>query len=102
MAYIGTQVALDMAGEHARGGTAYVTLEPCGKRHIDETSCSVRLLDAGIARVVCAVADTHPTGAGGLHRLRAAGVEISVGIKGSVAQHLYADFFATAKSNSNT
>ncbi|MEV0518782.1 bifunctional diaminohydroxyphosphoribosylaminopyrimidine deaminase/5-amino-6-(5-phosphoribosylamino)uracil reductase RibD, partial [Nonomuraea sp. NPDC050405] len=49
-------VALRQAGERARGGTAYVTLEPCD--HTGRTGpCSRALLDAGVARVVVAVPD---------------------------------------------
>ena len=51
--------ALRAAGERARGGTAYVTLEPCD--HTGRTGpCSQALVDAGLARVVYAVADPTP------------------------------------------
>ncbi|MEV1177852.1 bifunctional diaminohydroxyphosphoribosylaminopyrimidine deaminase/5-amino-6-(5-phosphoribosylamino)uracil reductase RibD [Nonomuraea sp. NPDC049784] len=72
-------VALAQAGERARGGTAYVTLEPCD--HTGRTGpCSRALLSAGIARVVIAVADPNPKAAGGAARLRAHGVSVTTGI----------------------
>ncbi|MGV9858442.1 bifunctional diaminohydroxyphosphoribosylaminopyrimidine deaminase/5-amino-6-(5-phosphoribosylamino)uracil reductase RibD [Gordonia sp. NPDC003425] len=68
-------VALDQAGAAARGGTAIVTLEPCN--HTGRTGpCSEALIEAGIARVVYAVADPNPTATGGAARLRAAGVDV--------------------------
>ena len=71
--------ALREAGERARGGTAVVTLEPCN--HTGRTGpCSEALIDAGIARVVFAVADPNPRAAGGAQRLAAAGVRVSHGV----------------------
>ena len=90
--------ALAAAGERARGGTVYVTLEPCRLRSNGEPACSVRLLDSGVDRVVVAVADAHPQGAGGIGRLRAAGVRVAVGLKGEAARRLYRDFFRSAKT----
>jgi diaminohydroxyphosphoribosylaminopyrimidine deaminase/5-amino-6-(5-phosphoribosylamino)uracil reductase len=71
--------ALRAAGEKARGGTAYVTLEPCN--HTGRTGpCAQALLDAGIARVVYAVADPNPQATGGADTLRAAGVQTEQGL----------------------
>ena len=68
-------VALAAAGEWARGATAVVTLEPCN--HTGRTGpCSEALLAAGVTRVIVAVRDPWPTAAGGIERLRAAGIEI--------------------------
>ncbi len=68
-------VALEAAGPLARGGTAVVTLEPCA--HAGRTGpCTEALLAAGIARVVVGVLDPWPEAAGGLARLRAAGVTV--------------------------
>ncbi len=69
-------VALSHAGERARGGTAYVSLEPCG--HTGRTGpCTQALLDAGIARVVYAQRDPNPLAAGGAETLEAAGVAVT-------------------------
>ncbi len=68
-------IALAAARGCARGGTAVVTLEPCN--HTGRTPpCSQTLIDAGVARVVVAVRDLWPTAAGGIERLRAAGVNV--------------------------
>ena len=78
----------------ARGATAYVTLEPCRKRSAGSLSCSERLLEAGIARVVCAIADRHPKGAGGFVRLVNAGVQVDIGLMREEADTLYSGFFS--------
>ncbi|MGV9480495.1 bifunctional diaminohydroxyphosphoribosylaminopyrimidine deaminase/5-amino-6-(5-phosphoribosylamino)uracil reductase RibD [Gordonia aichiensis] len=71
-------VALRAAGDAARGATAVVTLEPCN--HTGRTGpCSEALIDAGIARVVFAVADPNPAASGGAQRLRDAGVVVESG-----------------------
>ncbi len=71
-------VALQQAGQRARGGTAVVTLEPCA--HTGRTPpCTRALLAAGIARVVVGVKDPDPVAAGGVTQLRAAGVRVEVG-----------------------
>ncbi|MBW5482534.1 bifunctional diaminohydroxyphosphoribosylaminopyrimidine deaminase/5-amino-6-(5-phosphoribosylamino)uracil reductase RibD [Streptomyces bambusae] len=71
--------ALRAAGEAARGGTAYVTLEPCN--HTGRTGpCAQALVEAGIARVVYAVADPNPQASGGAATLRAAGVTAEGGL----------------------
>lgn len=70
--------ALRAAGPAARGGTAYVTLEPCN--HTGRTGpCAQALLEAGVARVVYAVPDPNPQASGGAATLRAAGVETEGG-----------------------
>lgn len=85
--------ALDRAGEAARGATAFVTLEPCGARSSGGTSCSERLVAAGVARVVIACEDASPYAAGqGAERLRAAGVETQLGVLADEASALYADY----------
>ncbi|UYQ61048.1 bifunctional diaminohydroxyphosphoribosylaminopyrimidine deaminase/5-amino-6-(5-phosphoribosylamino)uracil reductase RibD [Streptomyces peucetius] len=71
--------ALRAAGVLARGGTAYVTLEPCN--HTGRTGpCAQALTEAGIARVLYAVADPNPQATGGADTLRAAGVEVAHGL----------------------
>jgi diaminohydroxyphosphoribosylaminopyrimidine deaminase / 5-amino-6-(5-phosphoribosylamino)uracil reductase len=72
--------ALAEAGERARGGTLVVTLEPCC-HHGKTPPCTDAVLKAGIARVVVAMADPFPKVAGGgLAILRAAGLEVHVGL----------------------
>ena len=71
-------VALEGAGERARGATVYVTLEPCN--HTSKTPpCTEALLAAGVERVVVGQLDPNPAvEGGGLERLRAAGVEVEL------------------------
>ncbi|MFF4435153.1 bifunctional diaminohydroxyphosphoribosylaminopyrimidine deaminase/5-amino-6-(5-phosphoribosylamino)uracil reductase RibD [Streptomyces sp. NPDC001513] len=70
--------ALRTAGDAARGGTAYVTLEPCN--HTGRTGpCARALVEAGIARVVYAVSDPNPQASGGAATLRAAGIDTEAG-----------------------
>jgi diaminohydroxyphosphoribosylaminopyrimidine deaminase/5-amino-6-(5-phosphoribosylamino)uracil reductase len=84
--------ALKAAGARARGGTAYVTLEPCN--HTGRTGpCSEALISAGIKRVVAATIDPNPAVAGhGLDRLRAAGTEVAVGVCQAEARRLNEGF----------
>ncbi|GAA2665418.1 bifunctional diaminohydroxyphosphoribosylaminopyrimidine deaminase/5-amino-6-(5-phosphoribosylamino)uracil reductase RibD [Streptomyces lunalinharesii] len=71
--------ALRAAGERARGGTAVVTLEPCN--HTGRTGpCAQALIDAGVARVVYAVADPHPSATGGALTLAEAGIDVEGGL----------------------
>ncbi|HKL49804.1 MAG TPA: bifunctional diaminohydroxyphosphoribosylaminopyrimidine deaminase/5-amino-6-(5-phosphoribosylamino)uracil reductase RibD [Wenzhouxiangellaceae bacterium] len=72
--------ALAEAGAQARGATAYINLEPCS-HHGRTPPCADALIDRGIARVVCAMRDPHPSVSGeGMHRLQAAGVEVECGL----------------------
>lgn len=78
-------MALRAAGDAARGATAVVTLEPCN--HTGRTGpCAQALVDAGVARVVYAVADPNPTASGGADRLRAAGIEVIGGVGEAAAR----------------
>ena len=70
-------VALEAAGESARGSTVYVTLEPCA-HHGATPPCTDALLGAGVARVVAGQRDPNPEHGGGLERLREAGVDVEV------------------------
>ena len=69
-------IALEAAGENARGATIYVNLEPCS--HTGRTSpCSRALIAAGVERVFAAMIDPNPAVAGrGLKELRAAGIRV--------------------------
>ncbi|MFG3256359.1 bifunctional diaminohydroxyphosphoribosylaminopyrimidine deaminase/5-amino-6-(5-phosphoribosylamino)uracil reductase RibD [Streptomyces sp. NPDC048172] len=76
--------ALAEAGDDARGGTAVVTLEPCN--HTGRTGpCAQALIEAGIARVVYAVADPNPTATGGARTLADAGVDVEGGLSADEA-----------------
>jgi diaminohydroxyphosphoribosylaminopyrimidine deaminase / 5-amino-6-(5-phosphoribosylamino)uracil reductase len=77
--------ALAQAGDRARGGTAVVTLEPCA--HTGRTGpCADALLAAGIARVVVAVPEPTQLAGGGAARLRAAGVDVALGVEQAAAE----------------
>ena len=89
-------LALQAAGEAARGAVAYVTLEPCGARSIPgAVSCAERLVEAGVARVVVACDDPSPYASGsGPERLAAAGIPIQSGVLAGEAAALYAEHVA--------
>lgn len=70
-------IALEQAGARARGATLYVTLEPCAHRG-RTPPCADAVVEAGIARVVVGSRDPNPKAAGGIERLRAAGVEVEL------------------------
>jgi diaminohydroxyphosphoribosylaminopyrimidine deaminase / 5-amino-6-(5-phosphoribosylamino)uracil reductase len=70
-------VALDAAGERARGATLYATMEPC-THHGRTPPCVDRVLEAGVAKVVAGARDPNPDAGGGLERLRAAGVDVEL------------------------
>ncbi len=77
--------ALAQAGGRARGGTAVVTLEPCA--HTGRTGpCADALLAAGVARVVVAVPEPTQLAVGGAERLRAAGVDVELGVEREAAE----------------
>ena len=68
-------IALDAAGERARGATLFVTMEPCTHRG-STPPCADAVLAAGVAKVVAGSLDPNPEASGGLELLRAAGVEV--------------------------
>jgi diaminohydroxyphosphoribosylaminopyrimidine deaminase / 5-amino-6-(5-phosphoribosylamino)uracil reductase len=73
----GEVVALDAAGERARGATLYVTMEPC-THHGDTPPCTTAVLEVGVARVVAGSLDPNPKAGGGLEVLREAGVDVEL------------------------
>ncbi len=81
-------LALEEAGEHARGATVYLNLEPCS--HTGRTApCADALIKAGVKRVVAAMSDPNPLVAGaGFAKLRAAGIEVHEGLLNSEARRL--------------
>lgn len=91
-------VALAKAGGLASGATVYVTLEPCA--HYGKTPpCVDALLAAGVKRVVVATRDPNPVSAGGVERLRDAGVEVETGVCEEEARELNAPFLHAVTSD---
>jgi diaminohydroxyphosphoribosylaminopyrimidine deaminase / 5-amino-6-(5-phosphoribosylamino)uracil reductase len=82
--------ALRRAGEAARGGMLYVTLEPCS-HHGKSPPCTDAVIASGVARVVSALEDPNPEVAGAGHaRLRAAGISVDVGVGAEEARRDHA------------
>ncbi len=81
-------LALEAAGEAARGSTLYLNLEPCC--HTGRTGpCTDAIVAAGVRRVVVAVVDPNPAVAGrGIKKLRVVGVEVEVGLRTTEAKRL--------------
>lgn len=86
-------VALEAAGDRARGATLYCTLEPCS--HTGRTGpCVERVVEAGITRVVAATRDPNPSVSGaGFAVLRQRGIDVVEGVAGDTAARLNAPFF---------
>ena len=98
-------LALEEAGDQARGATVYVNLEPCchrggGKR---TPPCCDALIEAQVKRVVCCIADPNPrVNGGGIAALRQAGIAVTVGPRISAARLLNAEYLrSTITSNAS-
>lgn len=90
--------ALTGVGDAARGGTLYVTLEPCS--HYGKTPpCTDAVLRSGVKRVVVAMPDPFPQVNGrGLAILRDAGIDVTVSIEQSAAERLNAPYLKRVRT----
>jgi diaminohydroxyphosphoribosylaminopyrimidine deaminase/5-amino-6-(5-phosphoribosylamino)uracil reductase len=87
-------MALAQAGVRARGGAAYVSLEPCAHQSTRGPCCTDLLIAAGLARVVIATGDPDPrTHGAGIARLRAAGIAVTSDVMAAEAERAMAGFF---------
>ena len=86
-------LALQAAGRRARGGTLYITLEPCSHQRKRTPPCVPAILAAGLRRVVIAMRDPNPHVNGdGIRRLRRAGLRVTVGCLAQQAADLNEDY----------
>ncbi len=85
-------LALEQAGDKARGGALYLNLEPCS--HQGRTGpCADAVIAAGISRVICSMEDPNPRVAGqGFAKLRAAGIKVEAGLYEAEAKKLNESF----------
>lgn len=92
-------MALALAGEKSQGATAYVTLEPCC-HHGRTPPCTAALINAGIKRVVVSCIDPNPLVAQkGIQDLKAAGIQVDIGIAQTEATRLNEIFFHYMTTN---
>lgn len=85
-------VALEKAGDSARGATLYVSLEPCC-HHGKTPPCSDRVIGSGVKRVVCGLVDPNPKVAGGgIKALRSAGIDVMSGVLEEECRYLNRGF----------
>lgn len=90
-------LALEQASQRAKGGTAYVSLEP-HDHHGKTPPCTEALINSGIKRVVCPIEDPNPLVSGrGFARLREAGIEVVTGILADEASKLNEKFICWHK-----
>jgi diaminohydroxyphosphoribosylaminopyrimidine deaminase/5-amino-6-(5-phosphoribosylamino)uracil reductase len=91
-------MALAQAGDAARGGSLYVTLEPCA--HLSERgpACADLIVASGVTRIVAAVGDPDPrTNGHGFDRVRAAGIKVVTGVRSDDAARSMAGFLARCR-----
>lgn len=92
-------VALDSAGEAARGASVYVTLEPCA-HHGRTGPCVEKLIEAGVKELFAAMSDPNPKVSGkGFDALRAAGIEVFDGLMIDEAKALNPGFISRMTRN---
>ena len=91
-------MALRAAGDQSRGATLYVTLEPC-THHGKTPPCVDAIIEAGVSRVVIATRDPNPQAGGGVEKLRAAGIDVEVGLEEKAARELNAAFINAFSSD---
>ena len=92
-------LALEQAGEKARGATLYINLEPCS--HQGRTGpCADALIAARIGRVVASMTDPNPkVSGGGFAKLKSAGIEVDTGIlqeEAKILNEAFAKYIRTA------
>lgn len=78
-------IALEAAGDRARGASLVVTLEPCN-HHAKQPPCTGAVLASGVRRVVAAMPDPHPEAGGGAAKLAGQGVEVRIGLEREAAE----------------
>lgn len=85
--------AINEAGENCKGATLYVSMEPCA--HYGKTApCTDAIIKGGITKVITTVIDPNPVTSGkGIQKLKAAGIEVRIGVMESQAKKLNASFF---------
>ncbi len=88
--------ALRAAGARAKGGTLCVTLEPCNHTG-KQPPCVEAIIAAGVRRVVVAVPDPNPEAMGGADRLRAAAIDVELGVRSEEAGAQNASFLHSFK-----
>ncbi len=91
------RAALAAAGERARGATLVVTLEPCAHQG-KQPACTDAVVASGVRRVVAALTDPNPVARCGAERLRAAGIEVEIGLGAEAAAAQNAIFLHTLRN----
>jgi diaminohydroxyphosphoribosylaminopyrimidine deaminase / 5-amino-6-(5-phosphoribosylamino)uracil reductase len=95
-------VALEAAGELARGATLYCNLEPCC-HHGRTPPCTDAMIEAGIRRAIVAIVDPDSRVSGsGIRQLREAGIEVVVGVCEAEAYNLNIEYFSAKEKAQRT